>query len=78
MLVRELARAVGLGGRDRPGASDAERARVRVTKSVRSAVAALARVDAELGRHLQASVRTGSFCSYRSGLAEPVRWDVSQ
>jgi predicted ATPase len=76
MLVRELARAVGLGGRDRPGASDAERARVRVTKAVRGAVAALARVDAGLGQHLRANVRTGSFCSYRPGLAEPVRWDV--
>ena len=76
VLVRELARAVGLGGRDRPGSSDAERARVRVTKAVRSAVAGLARVDADLGRHLRASLRTGSFCSYRPSLAEPVAWEV--
>jgi predicted ATPase len=76
MLVRELARAVGFGGRDRPGSSDAERARVRVTKALRGAVAALARVDADLGQHLRTSVRTGSFCSYRPGISEPVRWDV--
>jgi len=78
VLVRELARAVGLGGRDRPGGSDAERARVRTTKALRHAIAGLARVDAELGRHLESTVRTGSFCSYTPTLAEPISWDVSR
>jgi predicted ATPase len=76
VLVRELSRAVGLGGRDRPGTSDAERARVRTTKALRHAIAGLARVDVELGRHLESSVRTGSFCSYTPTLAEPITWDV--
>ena len=36
-LVRELGAAVGLGGRDRKAASHAERARVNVTRAIRSA-----------------------------------------
>ena len=35
-LLRELRRAVGLGGRDRPTGSDAERARVNVVRSLRA------------------------------------------
>ena len=37
-LTRELAGALGLGGRDRRAASDSERARASVSKAVRSAV----------------------------------------
>ena len=38
-LVRELSRAVGLGGRDRRAASASERARVAVTRAIRQAMA---------------------------------------
>jgi tetratricopeptide (TPR) repeat protein len=38
-LVRELARAVGLGGRDRRASSASERARAAVTRAVRQAIA---------------------------------------
>ena len=38
-LTREIARAVGLFGRDRKTGSDGERARVRVTNSIRFAIA---------------------------------------
>ena len=34
-LVRELSRALGLGGRDRRAASASERARVAVTRAIR-------------------------------------------
>ena len=37
-LMRELRRAVGLGGRDRPSGSSAERARVNVARSLRRAI----------------------------------------
>ena len=53
-LTRELAERVGLGGRDRRAASDSERARVSVTKAVRSAVRRLEDQHPELGRHLSA------------------------
>jgi hypothetical protein len=41
-LLGELARAVGLGGRDRRAASHAERARLNVTRAIRAAMANLA------------------------------------
>jgi catechol 2,3-dioxygenase-like lactoylglutathione lyase family enzyme len=63
-LVGELARAVGLGGRDRRAASHAERARLNVTRAIRAAVANLARDNPTLGRHLAATIRTGRYCAY--------------
>jgi non-specific serine/threonine protein kinase len=44
-LTGELARAVGLGGRDHRAASHAERARLNVTRAIRAAMANLARAD---------------------------------
>jgi tetratricopeptide (TPR) repeat protein len=63
-ISHELASAAGLGGRDRRMPSPAERARVSVTKAIRGAVRAIAADCPELGRHLEASVRTGRLCSY--------------
>jgi hypothetical protein len=63
-ISHELASAAGLGGRDRRLPSPAERARVSVTKAIRGAVRAIAVDCPELGRHLEASVRTGRLCSY--------------
>jgi non-specific serine/threonine protein kinase len=73
-ISHELASAAGLGGRDRTMPSPGERARVSVTKAIRGAVRAIAADCPELGRHLEASVRTGRFCSYAPpGEAAP-RW----
>jgi pimeloyl-ACP methyl ester carboxylesterase len=74
-LTRELARALGLGGRDRRAASDSERARVSVTKAVRGAVRRLEDQHPELGRHLSLAVRTGTFCTYDPDPGVPVSWD---
>jgi tetratricopeptide (TPR) repeat protein len=63
-ISHELVSAAGLGGRDRRLPSPAERARVSVTKAIRGAVRAIAADCPELGRHLEASVRTGRLCSY--------------
>ncbi len=64
-ITREMARAVGLGGRDRPTASAAERARQSVGRAVRKAVGRIAAALPELGAHLERTVSTGAFCSYR-------------
>ena len=64
LLTRELAGAVGLGGRDRKVSSSSERARVNVTRAIRSAVEKVAANDPRLGHHLRADVKTGTFCSY--------------
>jgi tetratricopeptide (TPR) repeat protein len=73
-VVSELAAATGLGGRDRRPGSDAERARVNVTRAIRSAMARLSEQHAELGRHLEQSVRTGTYCTYRGDPRSPVEW----
>ena len=73
-LVRELARAVGLGGRDRHAGSDSERARVSVTRALRQSMARIREHDAKLGEHLERAVRTGTYCAYRPDSRVPGGW----
>jgi hypothetical protein len=73
-LIRELARAVGLGGRDRKAASHAERARLNATRAIRAAMTNLAREHPALGQHLTATIRTGRYCSYTPDPRTPVAW----
>jgi hypothetical protein len=75
-IADQLTGAVGLGGRDRRTGSDAERARVNVTRAIRAALKRVQERDAELGGHLQATVRTGTFCAYEPDPAQPVAWTV--
>jgi hypothetical protein len=75
-LVRELARAVGLGGRDRHAASHAERARLNVTRAIRAAMANLARANPPLGAHLAATIRTGRYCAYIPDPRAPITWEL--
>jgi hypothetical protein len=75
-LTQALAEAVGLGGRDRTFASPAERARVNVTKSIRTAVKLVGNHSPELAAHLDASIQTGRFCSYATPGAAPPRWSL--
>ena len=63
-IGEELARAVGLGGRDRRAASQAERARINVQRRLRDVIRRVDEHDATLGRHLAHSLVTGVFCSY--------------
>lgn len=73
---RELAAAVGLGGRDRPTGSASERARLNVTRALRSVIRKVADADPETGEYLMANVRTGTFCSYSPPARAPIAWDV--
>ncbi len=74
LIEDELAGAVGLGGRARTLPTDAERARVNVTKLVRAAIRRIADLDPELGHHLGTCVRTGAFCCYDPGPGSRVSW----
>jgi len=77
-VQRELARAVGLGGRDRPGAaSAAERARVNATRAIRGAIRRIEECDPSLGHHLDRAVRTGSFCAYDPSPQDEVTWELT-
>ncbi len=73
-LVAELTGAYGLDGRPRRAGDPAERARTTVTSRIRDALARVEQAHPDLGRHLRASVRTGTFCSYSP--ERPVSWDV--
>ncbi|HVS02301.1 MAG TPA: transcriptional regulator, partial [Thermoanaerobaculia bacterium] len=73
-LVRELSRAVGLGGRDRRAGSASERARVSVTRAIRQAMARLRARDRALGQHLDQAIRTGTCCAYLPDPRLPARW----
>jgi tetratricopeptide (TPR) repeat protein len=75
-LTDELAAAVGLGGRDRKAASSAERARLSVTRAIRGALARIAEQSPELGRHFEATIRTGTFCSYNPDPRVPMSWET--
>ena len=75
-IGRELAAAVGLGGRDRRAASEAERARVNVTRAIRSALDRIGEHDGVLASQLRAAVRTGAFCCYEPVPGQGVRWRV--
>jgi non-specific serine/threonine protein kinase len=63
-VTSELSAAIGFGGRDRHAASNAERARLGVTKRIRAAVEKIQQVNPALARHLGAAITTGYFCVY--------------
>jgi tetratricopeptide (TPR) repeat protein len=73
-LIRELARAVGLGGRDRRAASTSERARSGVTRALRQGIARIGEHHPALGEHLDHAVRTGTYCAYVPDPGAPVAW----
>ena len=73
-LVRELARAVGLGGRDRRTASDSERARSGVTRAIRQGMARIGEHHPQLGEHLDRAVHTGTHCAYVPDPGAPALW----
>jgi hypothetical protein len=73
-LVRELARAFGLGGRERRAASASERARAGVTRAVRQAITRITEHHPQLGQHLSRTIRTGTYCAYVPDPRAPADW----
>ena len=63
-LVRELSAGFGVRGRSRKAASFSERARLNVTRAIRSAIERIAQHSRPLAIHLKTSVETGKSCSY--------------
>jgi len=74
LLVRELSRAVGLGGRNRRAGSSAERARSAVTRAMRHALARIRKHHSPLGDHLDRTIRTGTYCVYLPDRRVPIAW----
>ena len=75
-LVRELSRAVGLGGRDRRAAAASERARAAVTRAVRQAITRIGAHHPRLREHLTRAIRTGTYCGYFPDPRAPARWGL--
>ena len=75
-LVRELSRAVGLSGRGRRAGDASERARAAVTRAIRQAMVRIGEQLPELGKHLERTIRTGTYCSYMPDPRVPADWDL--
>ena len=73
-LLAELSGAVGLGGRDRKAASDAERARQSVTRAIKGAIKVIGAAHPDLGEHLRTTIRTGTYSSYGPDPRASIRW----
>jgi tetratricopeptide (TPR) repeat protein len=76
-ITHELSRGMGLGGRSRRAGSAAERARINVTRAVKTAMQRIADGSPALAAHLEATVRTGSACVYVPDPRAPIEWSVS-
>ncbi len=77
-LVKELARAVGLGGRPRVAGATSERARTSVARTLRYALSRIAERHRSLGDHLRQAVRTGTYCAYEPDPRLPIHWEVGR
>ena len=75
-LLAELRRASGLGGRMRRTTAESERARVNVTRTLRTAVGRISAAAPRAGAHLRASIRTGLECRYDPAPGGPSRWNL--
>lgn len=75
-LVNELTRAVGIGQRSRVQGGASERARTAVARMLRYALDELERCHPPAARHFRASVRTGTYCSYRPDPLTRVEWEL--
>lgn len=73
-LLDEIARSTGLGGRSRTTGSTHERARVAVTKAIVTAIRRVSALDAATGGRLQATIRTGTSCTYEPAGPDDVDW----
>lgn len=75
-LVRELSSAFGIGGRSRKARATSERARVAVTRALRTAINRISEHHQPLGQHLAHAVRTGTYCIYQPDPATSSHWQL--
>ncbi|MCG8685822.1 MAG: hypothetical protein MI892_13160, partial [Desulfobacterales bacterium] len=73
-LTDHVTKSFGLSGRSRDLNPDAERARSAITWRIRSAIKKISQSHPALGRHLENSVSTGTFCVYQPEKA--ISWQL--
>jgi hypothetical protein len=71
-LLEALSTTLGIHQRSRRLGSVAEKARSAVTWRLRSAIRKIAEAHPALGRHLDNSIRTGTYCAYEP--ESPLEW----
>lgn len=76
LITQQLTSAVGLHGRERKTSSNVERARVNLTKRIKATIDKIAADAPELGRHLEAAVRTGTYLSYSDRIEPTLQWEI--
>jgi tetratricopeptide (TPR) repeat protein len=75
-LIAQLARAFGLGGRERKASNAAEKARLNVTRALRAAIGKLEEALPGPGAVLDRRVKTGMFCAYEPHPDDEVLWSA--
>src|SRR5262249_41024587 len=75
-LVGELARAVGLGGRDRRAASHAGGAGLKAPGASGGGRPNTARPPPPRGRLFAATIRPGGYCCYAPDPRAPIDWEL--
>ncbi|NOT58225.1 MAG: adenylate/guanylate cyclase domain-containing protein [Deltaproteobacteria bacterium] len=73
-VMQELVGAVGLRGRARKSASPQERARVNVTRAIRTAIIRVAEALPALGHYLTQTIKTGYGCAYTPTPTTELHW----
>lgn len=71
-LLEHLSSSIGLGGKTRTAATSVEKARSAVTWRIRSSIKKIEKNLPQLAKHLNSSIKTGTFCSYRPEV--PLEW----
>lgn len=75
LMAKQLKSALGPGAQSRKFLTPVENARTAVTKRINTAIKAVEKEHAELGKHLTSSIDTGTSCRYRPEQELP--WELS-
>ena len=74
ILLSELQKSTGLGGRRRQHSHPEEKARKAVSSRIKGALTKIRKQLPTLGNHLEQSVKTGLFCAYEP--QDTIHWQI--
>src|SRR5690606_25126200 len=75
-LLSHISSAFGLGKRARLTNSNTDKARAAVTLRIKSVIKKIRETHPQLAEHFEASIKTGTFCTYKPELK--VNWELSE
>lgn len=68
--------AIGLGGKSRKNNSQTERARVNITRQIKSAIKKIEKDNAALSSYLSSTIKTGYHCQYSPLPGASITWNL--